>query len=207
MNAPPGDIKKGRKYQQVLDGARQVFMADGYEGAGVDDIAAAANVSKATLYSYFPDKATLFMEVASIECRRQADAAVANIDTTQPAKTVLTLAAGHLVAFSMSNFGVSIYRISVAEAVRFPELARQFYETGPLLGQDILQAYLAEATARGELKIAEKDLSLAAAQFMELCRALIFSRRLFLVQQEFSEAEKRQVIDGAVETFLARFGA
>ncbi|WP_372674886.1 TetR/AcrR family transcriptional regulator, partial [Aquicoccus sp.] len=49
--------RSGRKFDQVLEGARKVFMADGFERASVDDIARAAGVSKATLYSYFPDKA------------------------------------------------------------------------------------------------------------------------------------------------------
>ena len=53
-------IKKGRKFDQVIEGARTVFMRDGYEGASVDDIAREAGVSKATLYSYFPDKRVLF---------------------------------------------------------------------------------------------------------------------------------------------------
>ncbi len=48
-------VKRGRKFDQVLQGAREIFMSDGFEGASVDDIARAAGVSKATLYSYFPD--------------------------------------------------------------------------------------------------------------------------------------------------------
>ena len=43
------EIKKGRKFDQVLEGAREVFMRDGFEGANVDDIARSAGVSKATL--------------------------------------------------------------------------------------------------------------------------------------------------------------
>ena len=75
-------IRKGRKFDQVLDGARQVFLTDGFEGASVDEIARAANVSKATLYSYFPDKRLLFMEVATTECQRQArDAQVTRQNT------------------------------------------------------------------------------------------------------------------------------
>ena len=31
-----GQIRKGRKFDQVLEGARSVFMADGFEGANVD---------------------------------------------------------------------------------------------------------------------------------------------------------------------------
>lgn len=56
MTAHAAQIKKGRKFDQVLEGARVVFMRDGFEGASVDDIAREAGVSKATLYSYVPDK-------------------------------------------------------------------------------------------------------------------------------------------------------
>ena len=51
------------KCAQVLEGARKVFMDRGYEGASVDEIARAAGTSKATLYSYFPDKRQLFEAV------------------------------------------------------------------------------------------------------------------------------------------------
>ena len=64
MTAMSAEIKKGRKFDQVLEGARRIFMRDGFEGASVDDIARSAEVSKATLYSYFPDKRILFSEVA-----------------------------------------------------------------------------------------------------------------------------------------------
>ena len=65
MNAPHPVVKQGRKWSQVLDGARTVFLRDGFEGASVDDIVREAGVSKATLYSYFPDKRLLFMEVSN----------------------------------------------------------------------------------------------------------------------------------------------
>ena len=69
-------IRRGRKFDQVLDGARDIFLSDGFEGASVDDIAKAAGVSKATLYSYFPDKTLLFMGVAKAECCAQASRAL-----------------------------------------------------------------------------------------------------------------------------------
>ena len=72
MTSDQTKVRKGRKFDQVLAGARDVFMADGFEGASVDAIARVAGVSKATLYSYFPDKRLLFMEVAGSRprCRR-----------------------------------------------------------------------------------------------------------------------------------------
>ena len=56
-------INRGRKFDQVLEGARTIFLRDGFDGASVDDIAKEAGVSKATLYSYFPDKRLMFVEV------------------------------------------------------------------------------------------------------------------------------------------------
>ena len=205
MTAAAERIKKGRKYEQVLDGAREIFMADGYEGASVDTIARAAGVSKATLYSYFPDKRLLFMEVARCECCRQADEAVEVMDLTAPPRRVLTEAAARIVNFVLSDFGMGVFRICVAESDRFPELGREFYDSGPGLVRERMSGYLRDAAGRGELRI--EDFDLAADQFAELCKADLFPRVIFSVQSRFTEAEKARVIAGAVETFLARYGA
>ena len=66
-------IKRGRKFDQVLEGARTVFLRDGYSGASVDDIATEAGVSKATLYSYFPDKQILFICASGNRSYQAAD--------------------------------------------------------------------------------------------------------------------------------------
>lgn len=204
MNVQPPEIRKGRKFDQVLDGARKVFMADGFEGASVDTIAKAAGVSKATLYSYFSDKRMLFIEVARRECGRQAQAAEATIDRSQPPAQVLRQAAAHMVGFLLSDFGQRVFRISVAESDRFPELGRAFYESGPLVVRETLSAYLRQAMARGEVQV--EDPEFAAEQFGELCKARLFTRMVFGVQTRFTKEEIAQVIDGAVDTFMARYG-
>ena len=56
-NAASGPDQKRR---QILDGARQVFLRAGYDGASMGEIAKAAGVSKGTLYSYFASKEGLF---------------------------------------------------------------------------------------------------------------------------------------------------
>ena len=197
-------VKKGRKFEQVLEGAREVFLADGFEGASVDTIARAAGVSKATLYSYFPDKRLLFMEVAKTECCRQADEAVELIDSSAPPRVVLTEAATRMLNFFLSDFGMRVFRICVAESDRFPELGREFYDSGPALVRQRMVDYLCEAADRGELRI--EDFELAADQFAELCKADLFPRIIFGVGSVFSEADRKRVIDGAVDLFLARYG-
>ncbi|PCJ06456.1 MAG: TetR family transcriptional regulator [Rhodobacteraceae bacterium] len=205
MNQPASILRTGRKFDQVLEGARDVFMADGFEGASVDDIARAAGVSKATLYSYFPDKRLLFMEVARHECARQAGDAVDLVEACCTPQQVLQVAARHILSVILSDFGQKMFRICVAEADRFPDLGRQFYESGPMVVRARVKEYLELATGRGELKI--EDFDLAADQLAELCKADLFPRLVFNIDTEFTEAERERVITGAVETFLARYGA
>jgi AcrR family transcriptional regulator len=197
-------IKRGRKFDQVLDGARSVFLRDGFERASVDDIAAQAGVSKATLYSYFPDKRMLFLEVAKGECRRQTDEAEALVSLTAPPEVVLPVAARRIIDHFLSDFGRSIFRICMSEVERFPELGQEFYATGPGLLRERISAYLNGAVARGELAI--DDIYLAADQFAELCKADIFPCLCFGIRREFSETERERVAKGAVEMFLARYG-
>lgn len=205
MGTAAETVRRGRKFDQVLEGAREVFLADGFEGASVDTIARAAGVSKATLYSYFPDKRLLFMAVARCECGRQAAAAIEPIDPDAPPEQVLRAAAEQLLDFLLSDFGRRMFRICVAESDRFPELGRAFYDSGPGLVHNRLVAYLRAATERGALGI--EDFDLAADQFAELCKADLFARIMFGLDGEVTAAQRERVVSGAVETFLARYGA
>ncbi|WP_299371680.1 TetR/AcrR family transcriptional regulator [uncultured Tateyamaria sp.] len=204
MNDATPIVRKGRKFDQVLEGARLVFMADGFEGASVDDIAKAAQVSKATLYSYFPDKRLLFMEVANMECARQSQAAIDNIDMSAPPRDVLCQVGKHFLHFITSKFGQQVFRICVAESDRFPEIGRAFYKSGPERMRAEMGGYFQAAVDRGELRI--DDLTLAADQFGELCKADIWPRLIFGVIDSVSQDDIDRVVDSAVETFLARYG-
>lgn len=196
-------VRRGRKFDQVLAGARDVFLRDGFEGASVDEIARAAGVSKATLYSYFPDKRLLFMEVARAECLRAADEAEALIDDGAAVADVLRLAGERIVTFAQSDFGQRMFRLCVAEADRFPALGAAFYDSGPLLIRARLVAYLEKAVARGEVRI--DDLPLAADQFAQLCKADLHDRVVFGQGAAAPRAVAR-VVEGAVEMFMARYG-
>lgn len=197
-------IRTGRKFDQVLQGAREVFMADGFSGASVDDIAKAAGVSKATLYSYFPDKRLLFIEVANSECQRQAEEVVELTDFDGAPREILTVAARQMIRILTSSFSQRVFRICVAEADRFPELGRAFYKSGPMNGRAKMIEYFECAVAEGEMQI--DDMTLAADQFLELCKADLFTQMVFGIQSTFSDAEMDRIAGGAVDTFLARYG-
>lgn len=198
-------IRRGRKFDQVLAGARTVFLRDGFERASVDEIAREAGVSKATLYSYFPDKRLLFLEMAMAECRNHADEATAPINYTDLAPEVLRALARRIVSVMSTEIGLRVYRICVAESERFPELARAFYRSGPLALRSALAEYMQLAASRGELVI--DDLDFAADQFIQLCRAGLHERLLFNGETKISPIQQNRTIDGAVALFLALYGA
>ena len=170
----------------------------------MDDIARVAGVSKATLYKYFPDKRILFIEVANIECQRQAGEALDRIDRAAPPHEVLGQTGRHFLNFVTSKFGQQIFRICVAESGRFPELGRRFYESGPAVMRSEMAEYFAQACARGELEI--DDYTMAADQFGELCKSELWMRLIFDVIAEVTQADIDRVVDEAVETFLVRYG-
>lgn len=205
MNLQNTAIRKGRKFDQVLQGARKVFLAEGFDAANMDHVAKASGVSKATLYSYFPDKESLFTVVVQTECALQAEQAMQQIDQGAPPAEVLRGAAQHLLGFMTSEFGQRMFRMCVVGAERFPALGHAFYESGPLVVRQKLSEYFEAADARGDLRIS--DVALAADQFAELCKADIFPKILFGVQTSFAPQELTRVIDSAVEVFLARYAA
>lgn len=203
MNAPGQIVKQGRKWDQVLEGARTVFLRDGFEGASVDDIVREAGVSKATLYSYFPDKRLLFVEVAKAECAAQSDAAVAQIEASGDLREAMTTAATRMVRFFMSDVGLQVYRIIVGESQRFPEIGRQFYESGPARVRTILKKFLQKAVDEGKMKI--DDIDLAADQLPELCKAGLHLQMALGLREAPSEEEIQRVVEGAVDMFLAKY--
>lgn len=197
-------LKKGRKFDQVLDAACALFLTEGYAGTNMDSIAAHAGVSKATVYSYFPDKRLLFLEAARTEIARRALDAEAEIPENAPPQLVLGFTARILIGFYLSDFGKNLFRVTVSESEEFPELAEMFYNSGSKMVKERLAVYFTDVTGQGIMNV--DDPTLAAAQFIELCKADIFDRSMLGLTPKISETEISRVADGAVDMFLARYG-
>ena len=61
------------KRRQIMEGARQVFLSAGFDGASMNDVARAAGVSKGTLYAYFNSKDELFEAIIRSEKAQSAE--------------------------------------------------------------------------------------------------------------------------------------
>lgn len=195
---------RGAKCAQLMRGARNVFMRCGYEGASVDQIAREAGTSKATLYSYFPDKKQLFEAVVEAGCRKHGGGvALERLTSDEPLEAALGRIAHEFASFVLSPGAVEMFRTCIAESGRFPELGRSFYASGPGRVRSQLIAFLDEAASRGELVI--EDSGLAADQFAALCKARLFLWTLLGSDTPPAETEVARVADEAVRTFLARY--
>ncbi len=197
------DKRGAAKRAQILVGARKVFMERGFDGASIDEIARVAGVSKPTLYRHFPDKRHLYSEFFTLECDRYAATLFPSDLVAASAPEALERVARAYLGRLLSDTAQSAFRVAVGDAHLFPELARAFYDTGPARGVEHLEPLLKRFVARGELEI--EDVPLAAAQFLELCKADQFYKRVFGVNEKTDPAQMDRIICGAVDVFMRAY--
>lgn len=193
------------KRHQILEGAHAVFTARGFDAASMSDIAAAANVSKGTLYVYFQDKEHLFIALIEREREKQKQGIYEALADDPDLAHALASFGERLVRLITGGFALSAQRIVLGVAERMPELGREFFERGPMQGTRRLAAFLQRRVEVGELAIA--DAGLAAAQFIDLCQSTLTRPRLFnAVSVPPDDEEIARVVGSAVTMFLAQYG-
>ena len=204
MTDPAPKSARDTRRQCMLEIAREVFLAEGYAAASMSTIAAKLGGSKGTLYNYFRSKEELFEAFVRYECEAEADAAFALDPEETDVARALNGLGERVVAFVTSDKAVAIHRVVIAEAGRFPELGRAFWEQGPKLRVAKLAAYLQRAMADGRLR--DADPQRAAEQFLALCRAGLHEQRLWNIHGKPSAEEIRSNVDAAVAGFMAMYG-
>lgn len=190
----------GSKPAQILEAASDLFLRDGFGAVSMDAVAREAGVSKATLYAHFESKDRLFAALVKRECGLLFGQGVDHgLDGLPPAEG-LTLIGRRFVSLLMSPKAVAGHRIVVAEAARFPELARSFYEAGP--GPTIARVarYIIALNAAGLLKV--PDPALAAEQFLGMLKSHLHLRLLLGMQTAPSPEDLERLIAAAVHLFV-----
>jgi AcrR family transcriptional regulator len=202
-DAKPRIEEGSAKRQQILEGARAVFLAQGFDAASMNDIARAAGVSKGTLYVYFENKEQLFQAICSEECEQQGET-LFKLDAADPdVEATLTRVGIGFVQFSCRPEKASSARTVIAIAERMPEIGKVFYETGPAHGIALLAKYLEDQTKAGVLAV--EDCEIAAAQFIDACQSTLFKPMIFNFGDPPTDERIRYVVGIAVKTFLAAY--
>jgi AcrR family transcriptional regulator len=189
--------------RQIMDGAREVFLGQGFDAASMTEIARKAGVSKGTLYVYFDSKEQLFEAIAHEACGAQAEGVFSLDPADHDVEAVLTRLGRSFVKFKCRPGAMSPLRTVIAISDRMPEIGREFYETGPAKGVTKLCHYLESQVAAGILTI--EDCEVAAAQFLDSCHATILRSLLFNAGDAPAEERINHVVGIAVRTFLAAY--
>ena len=87
-------LPRSARRKQLLAAAQEVFVANGYHAAAMDDIAERAGVSKPVLYQHFPGKLELYLALLDTQAAALADTVIdalaATTDNHQRVHAVLT---------------------------------------------------------------------------------------------------------------------
>lgn len=200
-HARPGSAVAPSKRERVVAAASKLFLDEGYGATGMDAIAEEARVSKATVYSYYADKSSLFADVMLRMCEEAGGhLEVEALIGGSPEDTLRAIAL-HGLRRILASIRRQILQRVVAESREFPELGKKFWETGPGRIQGILTRYLEDAKRRGMLDI--DDAARVAARLVGQITGLYLLPMLAGVRNPPSEAEIRRDVDEIVAEFVA----
>ncbi|WP_433444855.1 TetR/AcrR family transcriptional regulator [Nonomuraea sp. CA-141351] len=199
----PSGERAARKRTAILRAAREVFLDSGF-GAGIDQIAAEAGVSKVTVYNHFGSKEELFIEVVrdSLEQALGETLRVMREDLRggDDIREVLVRTARGWVR-GLVNRDISALRaLIIAESRRFPELGRAWRERGP----DRFAGPLAQAlNQRNDLRIPNMDLALVQFYALVLYPHIVHSAYGDTLDEDFTD----ELITTGVDMFLSYYRA
>lgn len=193
--------RKGRradpqKDEAILDAAKELFLERGY-GVAIDDIAAAAGVSKQTIYARYACKHDLLAAVV----HRVAESLVSTLLVgAAAAEDALARFGERFVDVVFDPRRMALQRLVIAQSAQFPELARLYYESGPSFVREKLASYIKAEASAGRLTVA--DAHEAAANFLGLILGADHLPALMGLLAPPCAEDRRLRVKSAVNAFL-----
>ena len=198
-----GRPRDPERCRRILEAARGHFYSHGLERASVEAIAAAAGVSKMTIYSHFASKEGLFEAVVRQRTDRVMGglAGVEALDPKQPQRALLAIGEQFLT-LAREEDTLGQFRAIYGAAGTQPEACRAFYRQGAdrLIGD--LAAYLRRADAEGTLKV--RHPRQAADLFLSMFLGDGHIRGLLMLDMPDAR-ENRALLREAVRVFITAY--
>lgn len=198
-------VKSQKKRNEIIDIAGALFRAHGYGAVSMAMIAADVGGSKGTLYGYFSSKEELFAAFVVSAGQQRWDEFNAVAQSGGDIEARLKALGHRYLRFLLSDEIMSVNRLVIAEAVRFPELGRIFFDNGAKNVINVVAATLQNAADAGELTII--DPFAAAWRFKALCEARLFEEYLWAIRDGVSDQEIMDNIEPSCAIFLNSFRA
>ncbi|HUK60834.1 MAG TPA: TetR/AcrR family transcriptional regulator [Stellaceae bacterium] len=183
--------------ERILEVATRLFLSDGFGATSIEAVAQACRISKRTFYHRFRDKPDLFRAVVRRLIADWARPFEARVEAGGALEDVLGGAARQILKAALSPEALQLYRLLIAEAPRFPELARIIAESSAAANGRLADLFVAEHE-RGTLALDPRH---AAEQFTNLVIAGPRRRALGL-GPVLGTAELETWAAGAVRLFL-----
>jgi TetR/AcrR family transcriptional regulator, mexJK operon transcriptional repressor len=197
-----------RKHRLIVEAATATFLAKGYLGTSMDDIAATAAVSKQTVYKHFADKEQLFADVVLATTDQVAGVvravAAALPDDADPERGLTELARRLLLTLMRPEL-LRLRRLVTATAEQFPDIGTAWYEQGFGRVLAALADRFQKLADRGLLRAT--DPLLAAQHFVGLLLWIPVNKAMFTGNYDGGEADLESYADQAVSAFLRAYGA
>lgn len=184
----------------ILKAAAETFVEHGFNGVSIDQIALQAGVSKPTIYSHFESKEQLFVAIMNSICDSFAAPFQESGSDSEKLPAILIKIADNYTRSILQPGVVAMHRLFVAEAERFPELSRRYYEVGPRRVHKTLAAFFKKRMVRGEIR--DGDPMLLAQCFAALIISPMRTRQLFAVEKRMNWAMLDRRNREAVALFL-----
>lgn len=143
------------KQAQILRGALEIFLQQGYEGTSMDRVSAAAGVSKITIYKHFQDKEGLFKALIEDVAAQRFQVVFGTLSLAEPPEVVLHQTATKLLdMLAVDDEYIAFLRLIVGESGRFPDLGKLFIRALPQKVLPLLNQYF---EAHPELNLPHPD--------------------------------------------------
>jgi AcrR family transcriptional regulator len=144
--------RKEARPGELVAAALQLFSERGFAATRLDDVAAAAGVSKGTVYLYFESKEQLFEAVVRAAVVPNLDRAEALLEGFDgPTPDLLRSLIG-LFRPLLDTPITGVIKLIVTESGNFPALARLYADLVLRRGFGLLQRLIARGIARGEFR-------------------------------------------------------
>jgi TetR/AcrR family transcriptional repressor of mexJK operon len=192
----------------IREAAAMLFLEKGYQGTSMDEVAAAAQVSKQTIYTHFANKEELFADLVLGNVERVEEFVGSMARTVEDAadlETGLRQLARRYVRLVARPEVLRLRRLVLGEVGRFPELARNYYDRVPGRVLTALTDMFGELAGRERLRL--DDPELAAQHFAWLTLGIPLDRGMFYpIDQMPGDDELDRMADAATRVFLAAYG-
>jgi TetR/AcrR family transcriptional regulator, mexJK operon transcriptional repressor len=159
-DAHPAPLRVQRTRKRIVDAAQIAFLSAGYEQTSMDAVAAAAVVSKQTIYAHFGTKQALFIAMTDAMISAAVAAQQVAVPEPGPDTPVATWLLDHArvqLGTAMNRNLMQLRRIAIAEAERFPQVGAAVFDAGPARAIQRLSRIFAAWHADGRLNAPNPD--------------------------------------------------